>query len=141
MRWAAFRTARLAAPGALAAVFAAGALWSGTLPATAQNVDIKAIFNCDAGGPLGPQSPEQCAASRDTVLSACTSCHSFVPIVKAQKNEDAWNATLTRHRTKVQGLTDDQFEQLQLFLVSHFNETLPPPKLPPALEALGLPAA
>ena len=110
-------------------------------PARAQSVDMNVIFNCNAGGPLGKQTPEQCAASRDTVLSTCTACHSFVPIVKAHKTDSAWASTLATHRPRVPDLTDDQFRQLQQFLTAHFNDKLPPPKLPPALEALGLPPA
>ena len=110
-------------------------------PALAQSVDMNVIFNCNAGGPLGKQTPEQCAASRDTVLSTCTACHSFVPIVKAHKTDSAWASTLATHRPRVPDLTDDQFRQLQQFLTAHFNDKLPPPKLPPALESVGLPPA
>lgn len=110
-------------------------------PALAQSVDMNVIFNCNAGGPLGKQTPAQCAASRDTLLSTCTACHSFVPIVKAHKTDSAWASTLSTHRPRVPDLTDEQFEQLRLFLTAHFNDKLPPPALPPALEALGLPPA
>lgn len=106
-------------------------------PAVAQGVDINVIFNCEADGPLGTQTAEQCGASRALLLSTCTACHTFVPIVKAQKSETQWNATLQVHRTRVPDVSDDDFEQLRQFLVAHFNETNPPPTLPPELEALG----
>lgn len=106
-------------------------------PALAQGVDIAVIFNCDAGGPLGEQTPEQCVASRDKLLSTCTACHTFVPIVKAQKAPALWDATLQVHRSRVPDMSDEDFAQLTLFLKAHFNDTLPPPTLPPELEALG----
>lgn len=106
-------------------------------PAFAQGVDINVIFNCEPDGPLGAQDAEQCAASRTLLLNTCTACHTFVPIVKAQKTETQWNATLQVHRTRVPDVSADDFEQLRLFLIAHFNETNPPPTLPPELEALG----
>jgi len=108
-----------------------------TNPVQAQSLDLDAIFNCSADGPLGEQTPEQCLASRDTLLSTCTTCHTFVPIVKAQKAPDLWDATLAVHRTRVPDMSDDAFEQLRLFLKAHFNDTEPAPTLPPELEALG----
>jgi hypothetical protein len=106
------------------------------LPLAAQEVDIGAIFNCDAGGPLGAQTPEACAATRDVLLNNCTTCHTFVPIVKAQKSEAEWNSLLTAHRERVLHLTEGEFEALGEFLRAHFNETEPVPALPPALEAM-----
>ncbi|MEX2482455.1 MAG: hypothetical protein WD928_16475 [Gammaproteobacteria bacterium] len=103
----------------------------------AQDLDLDVIFNCSTDGPLGEQTPEQCLESRSVLLNSCTACHTFVPIVKAQKSEEAWNSTLSVHRSRVPDLTDEQFEALRAFLITHFNETLPPPVLPPALEALG----
>lgn len=106
-------------------------------PVQAQSLDLDMIFNCAPDGPLGEQTPEQCLASRDTLLGTCTTCHTFVPIVKAQKAPDLWDATLAVHRTRVPDMSDDAFEQLRLFLKAHFNDTVPAPSLPPELEALG----
>lgn len=106
-------------------------------PALAQGVDIDVIFNCDPGGPIGEQTPEQCSASRDALLSTCTTCHTFVPIVKAHKSPDLWDTTLQAHKVRAPNLTDEQFEQLTLFLKAHFNDQVDPPTLPPELEALG----
>lgn len=122
------------------AAFFAATLVAGTFLITApqaQDLDFDVIFNCKADGPLGSQTPEQCLETRDTLLNTCTACHTFVPIVKAQKSPDAWDATLGVHRPRVPGLTDEQFEALREFLKSHFNDQLPPPTLPPELEALG----
>lgn len=117
-------------------VLAAGSLVA-AFPGQAQSVDLDVIFNCSPDGPIGSQTPEQCLETRDTLLNSCTACHTFVPIVKAQKDEDGWNATLGIHRSRVPEMSDDQFEALREFLQNHFNDTLPPPVLPPALEALG----
>jgi len=105
--------------------------------ALAQGVDINVIFNCEPDGPLGEQTPEQCASSRSQLLGTCTACHTFVPIVKAQKSPDLWDATLQVHRVRVPDMSDDDFAQLTAFLKAHFNDTLSPPTLPPELEALG----
>ena len=103
----------------------------------AQGVDIEVLFNCNADGTLGGQTPDQCKASRDVVLNNCTSCHTFVPIVKAQKSPDAWKSLLSVHRERVAEIPEEDFAQLELFLVAHFNETNPVPALPPELENLG----
>jgi len=105
-------------------------------PAAAQDLNIEEVFNCAADGPLGAQTPEECVESRNILLNNCTSCHTFVPIVKAQKSEDAWNSLLTAHRERVLHMSDDEFKMLGDFLRSHYNETEPVPSLPPALEAL-----
>src|SRR5690606_17223543 len=103
----------------------------------AQSVDLDVIFNCSPDGPLGSQTPEDCLESRTVLLNSCTACHTFVPIVKAEKTEEAWDATLGVHRSRVPDLTDEQFSALSEFLKAHFNDTVPAPALPPALEALG----
>lgn len=81
--------------------------------------------------------PEQCAAARDLILANCTSCHTFVPVVKAQKNEAEWIATLEIHRPRVPDLSDEQLTQIRQYLIEHFNPNMPVPKLPPELEKLG----
>lgn len=108
---------------------------SGT-PALAQAVDINKIFDCSEGGPLGEQTPAQCEDARMVLLNNCTSCHTFVPIVKAQKSDEAWESQISIHRERVK-LDDADWQLLNDFLKSHFNETEPVPELPPALEALG----
>lgn len=126
----------LFAAAALSAVLGIS-LFAPAAPALAQGVDINVIFNCEPGGPLGEQTPEQCGASRDALLSTCTTCHTFVPIVKAHKSPDLWDTTLQAHKVRAPNLTDEQFEQLTLFLKAHFNDQIDPPTLPPELEALG----
>ncbi|WP_173931763.1 hypothetical protein [Chelativorans sp. Marseille-P2723] len=105
--------------------------------ATAQGVDIEAVFNCSADGPLGPQTPEECATARELVLTNCTGCHTFVPIVKARKDDGAWNATLQSHRARLPEVSDEDYEKLAVFLKAHYNPENEPPQLPPELEALG----
>lgn len=112
-------------------------LFPAVVPTVAQELDIEAVFNCSADGPLGSQTPEQCLAARTLMFNNCTSCHSFVPIVKAQKNDAAWTSLLSGHRERVLHVSDDDFKLLGDFLRSHFNDTQPVPQLPPALEQLG----
>lgn len=107
------------------------------MPVHAQEVNIEEIFWCNEGEPTGEQSPEQCLASRTAVLTNCTSCHTFVPVVKAQKTPDGWSAALEAHRDRVTDMSDEDYAQLHAFLAEHFNPENPPPTLPPALEALG----
>ena len=126
--------------GALAAGVAIGAgavRFGAAKPALAQDVDINAIFSCEAAK-SGGQSAADCAATREAILQNCTSCHTFVPIVKAQKTPDEWDSTLGVHRERLPDLAEPQMGQIRLFLVSHFNPSNPPPTLPPELEALGL---
>lgn len=123
---------RIIAP-MLAALFA----FAPVAPAAAQGLDIEAVFNCAPDGPIGEQTPEQCLEARSILLNNCTSCHTFVPIVKAQKNEQAWTSLLDGHRERVPHMSDDEFDQLEAFVKSHYNEVEPVPALPPALEALG----
>jgi hypothetical protein len=119
-----------------------GSLLSGPAPAQAQaqaqaqEFDINKLFDCTPGGPLGKQMPQQCEVARDKMLAACTSCHAFVPIVKAHKNDAGWRATMSSHRDRVNNLNDEEIEQVRLFLVAHFNDKRPVPVLPPELEAL-----
>ncbi len=106
-------------------------------PAAAQEVNIEEIFWCNAGEPTGEQNEEQCLASRAATLTNCTSCHTFVPIVKAQKSPEQWHATMEAHRDRVTGMNDEEYAQLEAFLAAHFNPENEPPTLPPALEAMG----
>jgi cytochrome c553 len=125
------RTAPRRASALIAAAVALAA------PASAQEVNIEEIFWCNEGEPTGEQTPEQCLASRDAVLTNCTSCHTFVPIVKSQKTPEQWNAMLQAHRENVSSMSDEDYQQLEAFLAAHFNPENEPPTLPPALEALG----
>jgi hypothetical protein len=109
---------------------------SAVLDVRAQEVDINAIFSCEAGK-TGSQSAADCASTRNAILQNCTSCHTFVPIVKAQKSPDEWDAVIGVHRERLPDMADDQFGQIRTFLVAHFNPSNPPPTLPPELEALG----
>lgn len=106
-----------------------------TPPVLAQEVNIEEIFWCHEGDMS--QSVADCEATRMTILTVCTSCHTFVPVVKAQKLPDEWSATLAAHRQKAPDMPADDFDRIQVFLSDHFNPDNPPPTLPPALEALG----
>jgi hypothetical protein len=105
-------------------------------PAGAQELDINAIFWCE-GKPIGDQTQEECEATRTAILTNCTSCHAFVPIVKAQKTPEEWDGTLSTHRSRVTQIADADYAQIKTFLAAHFNPENEPPKLPPELEALG----
>jgi len=130
-------SARRTAAAVLAGCVLFGLPLLASTPTVAQGIDINVVFNCDADGPLGEQTPEECVASRDATLTNCTSCHTFVPIVKAQKAADLWDATLEVHRSRVPNMSDEDYAQLAAFLKAHYNDTLTPPALPPELEALG----
>lgn len=106
-------------------------------PAVAQGLDLNVVFNCEPDGPLGSQTPEECVEARELVLMTCTACHTFVPIVKAQKDDGAWNATLQAHAARLQDVAAADVEKISVFLKAHYNPDNTPPTLPPELEALG----
>lgn len=118
------------------ATLVAFATFSGPLPAQAQGIDLDEVFNCSEGGPLGPQTTDECLIARNLVLANCTACHTFVPIVKARKDDGAWNATLNPHRSRLPEVSDDDYERLSVFLKAHYNPENEPPVLPPELENL-----
>jgi hypothetical protein len=65
--------------------------------------------------------------------------HAFTPIVKAQKTKEQWLTLLSTHRDRVKELSDQDVAQIGRFLQVHYNPENPVPKLPPALDALGVP--
>lgn len=72
-------------------------------------------------------------AGRDLVLNNCQNCHTFVPIVILQMDEDAWTRSSLDHRPRVTGLSDDEFKTLYTYLKANFNPNRPVPKLPKEL--------
>lgn len=100
-------------------------------------VDITKILWCQ-DGQNGGQTAEQCAQSRELILDNCTSCHSFVPIVKAQKTEAEWDALLASHKAYLTNTSADDLARIRQYLIVHFNPQHPPPALSPELEHLGI---
>jgi hypothetical protein len=88
---------------------------------TAEPVKI----NIDEIFPGGP--------GRELTLNNCTSCHTFVPIVVLQMNKEAWERNERIHRSRVPGLSDDEFKTLYVYLQANFNPDHPVPKLPKEL--------
>src|SRR5262249_26964965 len=70
---------------------------------------------------------------RDLVLSNCTTCHTFVPIVILQMSKEAWERNSRDHRERVKALSDADFRILYKYLVANFNPNRAVPKLPQAL--------
>ncbi len=70
---------------------------------------------------------------RDLVLSNCTTCHTFVPIVVLQMTKEAWERNSRDHRDRVKALSDDDFKILYEYLVVNFNPERPVPTLPKEL--------
>ena len=91
---------------------------------------------CD-GARAGGLSAPDCAAARGAIMQNCTSCHTFVPIVKAQKTPEEWTSTLGQHRERVADVSEAQYKQIGALLAGNFNPQNEPPTLPPELEALG----
>src|SRR5436190_639220 len=90
-----------------------------TAGASASKVNMEEIF---------PQG-----AGRDLVLNNCQNCHTFVPIVVLQMDEDAWTRNGIDHRERVTSLTDEEFKTLYTYLRANFHPGRPVPKLPKAL--------
>jgi mono/diheme cytochrome c family protein len=82
-------------------------------------VDLDAIFPAGEG--------------RDLLLNNCQSCHTWVPVVVLQMNEEEWNRWAVEHRGRVGGLSDEEFNTLHAYLIENFNPDTPVPELPPAL--------
>jgi hypothetical protein len=70
---------------------------------------------------------------RDLVLNNCQNCHTFVPIVVLQMEEDAWTRNSIDHRERVTQLSDEDFKTLYIYLKANFHPGRPVPKLPKEL--------
>ena len=118
--------------GAAVALLALGTLPATRYPAAAQEeqVDMNKVFRCAATDPAGKQA---CATGRDLILSHCTACHTFVPIVMQQFDAKAWQASIDRHQPRVPELSHEQLQAIANYLSANFNPETPPPELPPDL--------
>jgi len=101
----------------------------------AQDLDMNAIMPCGGDFASGKLSEDQCKSARDLFLQDCTSCHSFVPVVRTQKDEAGWNATMGVMGPKVQGASQADLDLIKQFLIDHFNADRPVPTLPSDLIA------
>jgi hypothetical protein len=89
-----------------------------TAGAGASKVNMEEIFPAGAG--------------RDLVLNNCQNCHTFVPIVVLQMDEEAWTRSSLDHRQRV-NVSDDEFMKIYTYLKANFNPNRPVPKLPKEL--------
>ena len=71
-------------------------------------------------------------AGRDLVLNNCQNCHTFVPIVVLQMDEEGWTRSSLDHRQRV-NVSDEEFKTLYTYLKANFNPDRPVPKLPKEL--------
>lgn len=92
---------------------------STTAGANASKVNMDEIFPAGAG--------------RDLVLNNCQNCHTFVPIVILQMDDEAWTRSSLDHRGRVTSLSDDEFKTLYTYLKANFNPNRPVPTLPKEL--------
>jgi hypothetical protein len=109
------------------------ALLDTVAPVSAQELDLAAIMPCGTPDLAGRQPPDQCTAARDLFMRDCTSCHSFVPIVRQQKDASGWDATMSRHQTRMDNATTGDLDLIRQFLQDHFRPDRPVPKLPQEL--------
>lgn len=109
-------------------------LFAASLPSgsRAQDLDLDTIFRCNGETAI---EVETCVQERNVILTNCTVCHMFVPIVLQQFDEDGWRGLLDRHvgNGRVDQLTKEQVDELHAYLAATFNESLPPPDLPASL--------
>lgn len=70
---------------------------------------------------------------RELVLNNCQNCHTWVPVVVLQMNEQEWDRWARDHRGRVEALSDEEFATLLGYLKANFNPDTPVPDLPPAL--------
>lgn len=128
---------RRAARSALGAGLLAAGLLLAAPNAYAQDVNLEEIFWCEEPTEEGEMTMDACAKARDAILFNCTSCHAFVPIVKAQKTEEEWNSTFETHADRLADVSEEDLELIRRYVVTHYNPDQPVPELPPALENLG----
>jgi len=116
----------IAACGGGAPESGAGAEPAGSAPAAASGATgTPARLDMDAIFPPGP--------GRELMLNNCQSCHTFVPIVVLQMDENAWNRNSVDHRERVINLTDEEFKVLYDYAKANFNPSRPVPELPKEL--------
>jgi hypothetical protein len=115
-----------------AAVLTAGAVHVsvGVQPARAADLDMKKIFRCQAKDNAGIAA---CDKARGLILSNCTSCHVFVPIVVQQFDKEGWDSLFDRHRSRAPQLSMAQLGEMKAYLTANFNPKIPPPELPEEL--------
>jgi len=118
---------------ALGLLVLAAAFFGRPAPASAQQLDLAAIMPCGTPDLAGKQPADQCSAARDLFMQDCTSCHSFVPVVREQKDAAGWNATMSRHQPRVENASEADLDLIRQFLTDHFRPDRPVPKLPQEL--------
>jgi mono/diheme cytochrome c family protein len=87
-----------------------------TAPAASAKVDLDKIFPAGKG--------------RDLLLLNCSACHSFVRAVVGQRTKDAWEVVKRNMRSRVSGMSEQDFETVFAYLEANFDDTKPPPDLP-----------
>ena len=127
----------LSLPGGVATLMTALALLLLLPFGQAQGVDIEKVFWCEEPQAEGDMPMDECAAARDALLFNCTACHTFVPIVKAQKTEEEWAATFEVHQDRLSDVPQEEIDLIHRYVVGHFNPDQPVPELPAALENQG----
>jgi hypothetical protein len=70
---------------------------------------------------------------RELVLSNCTNCHVFTPIVILQMSENEWRRNSVHHREWLLGVSDEDYATLYAYVIEHFGPDDPVPELPQAL--------
>jgi hypothetical protein len=120
---------------ALGSVVAAGAGCGGPEPRAAGPAGAPAtkMSASEAAGHVDMNAIFPPGAGRDLVLNNCQNCHTFVPIVILQLDEDGWTRSSLNHRDRVVGLSDDEFKTLYDYVKANFNPGRPVPALPKAL--------
>jgi hypothetical protein len=102
----------------------------GVRVSNAQDLNMDEIFRCVAEE---EEDLEICAEARTLILNNCTACHTFVPIVMQQFDENGWAGLMHRHQDRMSHLSDDQITIIQTYLTQNFNPELDPPELPAEL--------
>ena len=70
---------------------------------------------------------------RDLTLLHCMACHSFAPIVMAQKSAGEGNLTQQEHRERMAARSDEEFDLITQYLINTYNRDWQVPELPPEL--------
>jgi mono/diheme cytochrome c family protein len=123
-----------------AIVLAASAACGGGAPAGEAGQPAASVAGAEAGKTTAGASASKVnmeeifppGAGRDLVLNNCQNCHTFVPIVVLQMEEEAWTRSSLDHRQRV-NVSDEEFKTIYSYLKANFNPNRPVPKLPKEL--------
>jgi competence protein ComEA len=75
--------------------------------------------------PTQPELPP--GEARDLVVKDCVGCHQLGVVISPRKSEDKWTDTVIEMRNRGAKGSDEDMEQIILYLAANFGPSAPPP--------------